>query len=447
MALEFSILEDLHEFRDYIRKFHILQVAQWINFGYYLGISITYLLLLAWDRVGSTIFTTDFQVFYSATVIARTNPGNLYAPIPGQLPFRYLPLFAYFFLWISYFPLPLAYLLHNGVMCIINYLAWFFLYELCANLYKLDMTREIPLKGLFIFILAPLHLINFMLGQINSLFILLLLGSIFFFENQKIQRVKFRWGNFWGGLMLAMAVVLKPFAVLFYPFILGISLRNQGYFTLNVRMKEIFLRLFGLIIIGGLNALIFWRYRGLLDEFYSTNFVHTLNYHHATSITRLIIDIPEIFHQNRPIWGLGQNLVMIIITFMFLTPGFLLYLLQENSTRKYTYYYSYATLVLLLAYPDSWFLYILIWYAVSLPGWAELGQMITNDPEEKPHFLSIRYWLLTKIVNYNMLYFTAGVICFYLLLGFDPFAAPSLVVGYIVFFSLHVTSLESRPQI
>jgi hypothetical protein len=80
-------------------------------------------------------------------------------------------------------------------------------------------------------------------------------------------------------------------------------------------------------------------------------------------------------------------------------------------------------LILLLAYPDSWFLYLLFYFAPMIPAIlnieAQIGSLYPKSIK------MIKY--LTKIMQ---LYFAVGVILHYLIFGFDPLTPVLLGILY-----------------
>ncbi|MFW9807543.1 MAG: hypothetical protein ACFFFK_12515, partial [Candidatus Thorarchaeota archaeon] len=86
-------------------------------------------------------------------------------------------------------------------------------------------------------------------------------------------------------------------------------------------------------------------------------------------------------------------------------------------------------------YPDSWFLFLAVWYAFLAPSMLELYTL--HDDNRTMDNL----WTGSN----NLLgFFTIGILLHYLLLGFDPIIPIWLVILYILYHRVSNSAYSNR---
>jgi len=152
----------------------------------------------------------DFEVNYTAG--QRLNRGEtLYRIEDEHYQFKYSPFSAILYLPLSILPLPAA----KGI--------WFFLIiaSVAVLVYlsrRLLQIRDKPwLTLLALLILARYFLRELQLGQINALIAMLLIFMVWLMiqEDDSSRALK---ATSWTGLLWGLAVALKPYALIFFPY-------------------------------------------------------------------------------------------------------------------------------------------------------------------------------------------------------------------------------------
>jgi hypothetical protein len=423
-----TLFKELRHFVGFIKASKALRIATYIMGIYYFVITISFVIAVSTHLLDTTIFSKDFRVFYTAVHILFQNPEQLYMSPEYELPFRYLPMFAYLFTFIQFFPFEIAYILHNLIMMAIYFINCFLVYELCVKFYKIDSQNKNLGLFMFYFIMAPLQVPNYILGQINSLFMCILLLALVFFENARLHVYKFNHNDLWGGLMVGVAITFKPIAVLVLPFLLPITVNFHLKPFIYIDFKTIFNRLLGTSLFLLPNLFILIAYSNLFTDFITINFAQILEFHQSTSLTRLILKL-------NTLWIISNSiptftiLMFIIAGILYIGP-YIYYLTSPRSKPNLTFYFTYSMLILLLAYPDSWFLYLLFFFAFLIPPMLQMEQQFNMR-------FSNAMMALKQLVKYLQIYFFVGVILHYVILGFDPIT-PMMVLGiYILLMFLH----------
>lgn len=459
---------ELRQFARYLWQTRLLRAGIYFTIVY-AGIVVGgYLVLAARGVLDASIFADDFAVFHTATRVLHENPAELYASAEYDLPYRYLPMFAYLFYGIGTLPLATAYFLNVGFSLACHYATLFLLYVTCKRVYAVDMTTETFEKGFFIALMAPLLVPNLMLGQMNSLLTCLLLAALVCFENHRKHVIPVTRNNLWGGVALGLAATVKPIAILVVPFLLEVTVqvrrrRRRETEVQTGRAREVggvgpgretgrgdpapetgqasektnrarvrvhwtatTWRLVGLASVLAPNLLVFLVYPNLAPEFLQANFVHTLDHHHSTSLTRLVFLLFDAAGVPYTPWIVTVSLAIVLYL-----PPYVAYVRTPKADISLAVYYGYAFLVLLLAYPDAWFLYMLIWYVVQFPAFFQLASYFRGARERRFR------WVMIKIGKYASVYFSVGVAIHYLLLGWDPVTPTLLAVYYAGYWRLH----------
>jgi hypothetical protein len=410
---------DIIAFVHFIQNSKILRIAFWVNFLYYIVIQITFLIYNQLGLLNTTVLAIDFRVFIQAVQLLQNAPNQLYSSPLYNLPFRYFPFFAYFFYPLQFLPFPVAFIVNNTIMFVTYLATSFFIFELCIRFYHVDRNGEFLQLIMFYFILAPIQVMNYVFGQINNLFLFAVILSMFFFENhnQKVWRLKSN--EIWGGIALGFAILLKPIAIIIIPFVLNITINLQASKKIIIEFYSCIKRLFGIFIVLLPNVILFIIYPGLTQGFMSVNFQNTLDYYPSTSITRYFIDI---FSAE----GLSSNklILIVIITVCLIVIPFWQYLKASKDHLNYSLYFTFAMLIVLLAYPDSWFLYLLFFFGTMIP------DLTSKDLHYNP-IQNVKFLTLKQLVKYLEVYFFVAIIIYYLIGKFDPLT-PILLIGVYV---------------
>jgi len=302
----------------------------------------------------------------------------------------------------------------------------YLIYEISSRFYHINLENSFFKTGFFIYILAPIQVPNYMLGQINILFLTFVLMSVYFFENSRFQLNNIRQNNLWGGLMIGFAITFKPIAILFVPFLIDLTINFHGSQKFQFGWRITVQRFCGIGAILLPNLFVFWRYPNLFNDFITVNFQNTLDYHQSTSVTRLISEILFTFNITVP-----KSTLILVITSIFFLPVYYRYLSLPKSRTSFAASFDFAILIVLLAYPDSWFLYLIFHLALFLPAMGELENSFQKNQFQKIRTVTV---YLTKWLE---VYFFIGVICHYVLFGFDPITPILLLIIFITFFYLH----------
>lgn len=158
------------------------------------------------------VFTTrvsrkmpDFEVYWTAGARAAASEP-LYREEDGHFQFKYLPAFAVMAAPIAAMPLPVA----KGVWFAVSALLMVILLGL--SLAALPTLRRSPVLLLVLTFLAmaKFYAHELVLGQVNLLFAAIVTLAIVWLRNGR---------DAGGGLLLALAVVVKPYAIIFAPWL------------------------------------------------------------------------------------------------------------------------------------------------------------------------------------------------------------------------------------
>jgi len=201
----------------------------------------------------------DFEVNYKAG--QRLAAGEtLYQVKDGHYMFKYLPFSAFLYLPLSFLPLDLAKAI------------WYSIVIFCSfSLFYLSKKIIIPEgKSAYFFLLPPLILAKFVLreiqlGQINAVVTFVLLLMVWFLTEGfskkapippprlTFEREKNSKNEIYSGLLCGLAIALKPYALIFFP-----------YFLLKKKTKPI-LSGVGFLILALLLPSFFYGFRGNLN--------------------------------------------------------------------------------------------------------------------------------------------------------------------------------------
>jgi len=190
----------------------------------------------------------DFEVNYKAGTRLRVGE-TLYQVKDGHFMFKYLPSSALLYLPLSFIPLDMAKAF------------WYFAVIFClvsiVYISKRMSTQKIR-KVAYLFWLPPIILAKFFLrelqlGQINAVITMVLLFMIWFMAYEKPE--KNSKNEIWMGLLCGLAVALKPYALIFFP-----------YFLLKKKGKALSSAL-GLLFLSFLATSLFYGFKGNIMVF------------------------------------------------------------------------------------------------------------------------------------------------------------------------------------
>lgn len=182
-----------------------------INLGTIVLIIICILFMLA-EIVNHRFWLSDFEVYYKAANRIIYSQ-NLYRIIlDGHYIFKYSPTFAIYFIPFIIFPFAIA-----------KFVYWIFLmaiiavgFNICIKVLNPSLfTLEKKSVNKIILLVTLIFAIHFLrelhLGQVNYLLLFLYILALYFFTKQKMVLFS---------LMLALSIFIKPFTLIFLPFLL-----------------------------------------------------------------------------------------------------------------------------------------------------------------------------------------------------------------------------------
>ena len=93
----FELRVEFKEFLHFIRHSKLMMFGLILNVIWLVGTVSLYVYLGLEGTLNDTIITYDFDVFYTSGSVLRDDLSQLYTSSLYELPFRYLPSFAYVF--------------------------------------------------------------------------------------------------------------------------------------------------------------------------------------------------------------------------------------------------------------------------------------------------------------------------------------------------------------
>jgi hypothetical protein len=400
-------------FMDYFRHSRLLRVGLVFNLLYYSGVVIGFVVLLLQGTYLDTVFTVDFQVFYEAGLEYINSPADIYLVNPNGLPFRYLPSFAMFMALFVGAPMVSLYLVNITLMMFCNVGIVYFAYQVSLQRGVTITTKNFE-KTLLIVFITPQHIINIMFGQFTQLAILCTIFALFLLQSSAHDSWKY---CILVGLLIGISTTLKPFFLLFFPFLFPLTM--TGRFQFSFPVKQCTGALVGFLLSMVPNILYFGVYPDAFDQLIQVNLFEELAGQHSTSLTKLILAFVPL----QEIFILKIGIIVILGGFIFLR-SYAKFVRTPSGEKNYLHHFTDMTFLILLVYPDSWFLFLAVWYAFLAPSMLELYE-IHGDKQTMD-----RLWSGSN----NLLgFFTIGILLHYLLLGFDPTIPIWLVILYILY--------------
>lgn len=402
-------------FWEYFERSRLLKIALAFNLIYFSVVLISFIFLFLQGTVSDTVFVVDFTVFYESGQMFVDSPIDIYKVNPNNLPFRYFPSFAAYMALFSFIPLIPLYLINISFMMVCNVGIVYFVYRICMQKGLSTQTKNFEMTLAIVFI-APQHIVNIMFGQITQLAILFTLVALSILESR--DHDKFHW-YFVVGLLIGLAATIKPFFLVFLPFLIPIS--TGGRFGISVSLRHFAGVSAGFIITMLPNLVYFILYPSALHEFLGINLVQTLAGQHSTSLTNLIlVFVPNTF-------PIKVGIILIIGGVIFL-GSYLRFLRTPQTQKSFLHHFTDMTFLILLVYPDSWFLFLAVWYAFLAPSMLTLyNSQLISDEEMKS------LDLLWSGSNNLLAFFSIGIVIHYLVLGFDPTIPLWLLILYLLF--------------
>ncbi|TFG34862.1 hypothetical protein EU527_01430 [Candidatus Thorarchaeota archaeon] len=414
-------LDGPHEsFPAYFRRSRLLHIGLFFNLIYYIAIVFVYLILYSTGSISTTVYSMDIQVFYEAGRVLLVSPGDLYSVSPNGLPFRYFPLFSYVYAILQPIPLEVLYLINCSIMMLLNWGVLWLSYRLCLAYGLISNTKNFEKTLLFIFI-APQHIVNLILGQFSQFLIFLILYAILLLQKADLHSVR---QYFFVGIALGMASNLKPFAVILFVFAVPVFRISRYKFGIPWRpLLGVFL---GFMLMMIPNAIFFWIYPESLSGFIRVNFFENLDNHHSTSITRLLTSLFPLLQNPIP-----KYTIMLAMSLFIFFISYSRFVNTPQESKKYILHFAEMLFLVLLIYPDSWFLFLAIWYTVLGP--SMLLFYNSYDSSQTEHKVTDILWAGS---NNLLAFFWIGVLLHYLVLGFDPIGPIWLLLVYVLFIYL-----------
>jgi len=322
-------------------NFPLFRFALILHLGYFV-VSYIFVLTILRDQ-------NDFLIYFNAGGIFYNDINNLYDQEQYLWDYRYLPLSAAFFVPFYLLGFEIGFTVFHILNLIVNIFTCIFLYKICNFIKGKDHEKDDKRIIMYIsfYLMSIPHMFNYILGQINSYITLLLLISLYIFLKYR----DFKW-QFIGSLILGFSIVVKPTAILMFPFLIFFTGNSRTSKKSQLNFYKSLTRLIGFVLPITTNLFFFILYPKLWEGFVKTNFTGsnpiTLNF--SFSITKLILNFCYIY--NIPF---NQIIVLICITVSLTVVGLFFYIYGNyNQYNSLTYGFIFGMLIILLAYYDSW---------------------------------------------------------------------------------------------
>ncbi|MDH4212660.1 MAG: hypothetical protein OEV85_01965 [Candidatus Thorarchaeota archaeon] len=404
-------------FLEYFKKSRLLKIGLAFNLIYFVGAIFGLIYFFFEGTVLETVYTVDFRVFYEAGQVFISSPSEIYSVNPNGLPFRYFPSFAAYMAIFTGIPLLTLYLINITLMMICNLGIVYFVYQVSQQKGVSTSTKNFERTLLFVFI-APQHIVNIMFGQITQLAILLALIVLFLLQSSNHDSLGW---FFVTGILIGLAATLKPFFLVFIPFMVPITAMDRVRFS--VAFRQLVGVALGFMLVMLPNIVYFFTYPSALDGFIRVNLFEDLTGQHSTSITKLVIAFVPFSDTN-----LLQIIIILILGGFLFFRSYVRFVKTPPNQKDYLRHFVEMTFLILLVYPDSWFLFLAIWYAFLAPSMLHL---YNSDSVSEMNLRKLDY--LWSGANNLLAFFSIGIILHYLILGFDPIIPIWLTILFILY--------------
>ncbi|MAZ94030.1 MAG: hypothetical protein CMF58_06370 [Lentimicrobiaceae bacterium] len=162
------------------------------------------------EKINSRLYMSDYKV-YHRTAKRIVNKENIYSvKQDGHYVFKYSTTSGIYFIPISFIPLKYAKYIYWLALTILLCIGVNVLYKLIDNKYKIGANKNsiiiLSIIAVIAHIFRELHL-----GQVNMLLLVMYITLIYFLQQK--SKILF-------ALMLSISVFLKPFGLIFFPYLL-----------------------------------------------------------------------------------------------------------------------------------------------------------------------------------------------------------------------------------
>jgi hypothetical protein len=410
-------------FTEYFRSSRLLKFGLVFNILYYIVVFSGFVFFFLQGTYLDTVYSVDFRVFYEAGLEFVNSPADIYTVNPNGLPYRYLPSFAMFMAVLVGAPMISLYLTNITLMMLCNVGIVYLVYQVSQQRGVLTTTKNFE-RTLAIVLMTPQHVINIIFGQITQLAILFSLLALLL-----LQSPQKTWKHcILTGVFIGLATTLKPFFLLFFPFLFPLTM--TGRFSFSFPVRQCSGALVGFLLSMVPNILYFIVYPAAFDQLIQVNLFEELTGQHSTSLTKLILAFVPLSET----FLLQIGIILILGGFIFLR-SYGEFVRTPSGEKNYLHHFTDMTFLILLVYPDSWFLFLAVWYAFLAPSMLEMYRAHTDNRNMD---------LLWSGANNLLAYFVIGILVHYLLLGFDPIIPIWLTILYILYHKLHGNSKETN---
>ncbi|MHA2392111.1 MAG: glycosyltransferase 87 family protein [Promethearchaeota archaeon] len=389
----------------------------------------------------NTIIANDYRIFYQSAKIIITDPTQLYTSPVYNMPFRYLPLFSLLFIPYTFLPFEIGFLIHTILMTIVHFASFYLIFITSTKWFNVNFNSRIKRDMLYMSLMAPLQVPLLLIGQITEIFIFLCLMVILLIENEKNRRYKIKYDYFIIGLLIGLSVSYKPFAFLLLPLMLKISLLNNNK-KVKIAAKQMVAALLGFMVIFSINIVYWIIYPNLIPDFVDINKSSQLLDYPSTSITRIIF----VFFNTFTI-QISEFMILIFSTLILYSILLIILFLTPNMVKNYPLFLGLGILITMICFPDSWFLNFLIWFMITLSGLFKFEEeLVFMVPDKLKKRLNQTMYLIYKLSQYGILFFTIGIVLDFMILPFDPILPFLLLALYILLIWRLILFLKIRNQ-
>lgn len=233
---------------------------------------------------------------------------------------------------------------------------------------------------MFIIFILPFNFDLYYNGQMISLRLVFVLLSYYFFKKTE-NKVR---NNIIGSLFISFSILLKPFFIIILPFLLKIRVKR---YKVKIEVLSLF-RYFFVILVLGINAVIFLLNIQLLDDFLGINSMYIF-FEASQSLTNLLFLTP-----------LNSQLVYFILLFLFFSISFILYLIKGFNIDLF-YFYGILIITLMIILPQTWPFYnFLFFFALLL-----MSTKLSIDKAIYANFELFWIYILLNVLNYTAVSF------------------------------------------
>jgi hypothetical protein len=290
--------------------------------------------------------------------------------------------------------------------------------------------------------MTPLLAILLLIGQITEIFIFFILISILIVENDNFNRYKLKCKDFILGFLLGLSISFKPFVFLLIPFFLKIyiSYKSRVY---EFEIKDTLIASCGFFLAISVNIIYWILYPNLIFDFIKINFNTQLPNYPSSSITRIIIIIFNALNIQ-----ISEALVMLILFISLYSFLFFFYIQLPIKQKNHSLFVGMGVLLILITFPDSWFLNFLILFMIIIPGYLKIEEDLTfENSEGLEKKLSHTYLLNYNILKYGILYFTIGIVLGFTIIPFDPILPPLLLILYfVILWKIYLYNIQRKEK-